>query len=211
MTFDALNRLRYKAKHGLVMQEILNTLGRRGVWISPYVVYCESREPVVAANEELAEIEFRELRPSDSEAIAAMEGYRATNPKINERFAEGGLAYGAFHHGQLVAINWANLKVFLGLGDLPAVRELESDEAYMHGAYTLREYRGRGIMSDLRVPFRRRLAEIGRHKCYSVNMLFNRSARRFKNKSGAQELELRLSVILFDRIRKDVRLRSLAG
>ena len=210
MIFNALERLRYKAKNGLVTQEVLNTLGRRGVWISPYVVYCESRDPVVVANEELAEIEFRELRPSDSELIAAMEGCGATEPKINKRFAAGGVAYGAFHHGQLVAINWANLKVFLGLGNLPAVRQLERNEAYMHGAYTLREYRGRGIMSYLRVPFRRRLAEIGRHKCYSVNMLLNRSARRFKKKSGAQELELRLSVILFDRIRKDVLLRNLS-
>ena len=192
------------------MQEILNTFGRRGVWISPYIVYCESREPVMVANKELAEFEFRELQPSDSEAIAVMEGYGVTEPTISERFAEGEVAFGAFIRGQLVAIIWASLKFFQGLGNMPAVRDLESDEAYMHGAYTLREYRGGGIMTALRVPFRRRLAEIGRHKCYSVNMLFNRSARRLKVKIGAQELELRLSVILFDRIRKDVLLRNLS-
>jgi len=210
MSIRTLKKMRYKAKHGLLIQEILNSFGRRGMWVSPYITYCETDEPVEYNSRELQDIEFRELQLDDAGMIAAMEENAIPEDKIEKRFADGGIAFGAFYRGRLVAIIWANLNYISGLGDSPPIRKLESDEAYLYGTFTLREYRGRGIIPALRAPFRRRLGEIGRHKCYSVNMYFNRAARRMKEKFGARQLELRLSIALFGRIRKDFLLKILS-
>lgn len=211
MSPGALERLRLKAKHGLILQEILDTLGRRGLWFSPYIIYCESEVPGEGDNGQAQQFEYRELHSTETAMIAAIEGRRMPEAEIRERFDAGGVAFGAFHGDRLIAYIWANLRQFPRLGDSPPVRDLEGDEAYLYDTYTIQEYRGKAIIPGLRVPLRRALWAVGRHKCYSINMYFNRPARRLKEKFGARELELRFSLNLFGRIRKDFLLRTLSG
>lgn len=211
MVRGVLERLHLKARHGLILQEIMNTLGRRGLWVSPYIVYCESGVPGEDDNGELTGLVFREIRLADTPTVAVMDGNRIPEAEIRDRLSRGSVAFGAFRGDSLVAIMWANLKWFQGLGDSPPVRDLARDEAYMYGAFTVQEHRGRGIIPAMRTPFRRHLWAAGIRKCYSVNMYFNRSARRLKQKFLARELELRLSIILFGHFRKDILLKTLSG
>jgi len=203
MSTGVLQRLRRKAKHGLILQEILNTLGRRGLWLCPYIVYRESEVPGSNDNTRAQQLEYRELLSTETPIIAAIEGYELQEAKIRERFTRGDVAFGTFSDDRLVAYTWANLRKFPGLGDAPAVRDLDSEEAYLYDAYTIREFRGIAIIPELRTYLYTALRTSGRHKFYSVSVYFNRSARRFKEKLGAREAELRFSVNLFGRIHKD--------
>ncbi len=208
MSPRVLERLRLRAKHGLVLQEVLDTLGRWGLWFSPYIVYCESEAPGASDNGKAQQIEYRELQPTDTAVIAAIEGRHVAESVFGERFDSGSIAIGAFHEDRLVAYTWANIRQFPGLGGSPPVRDLESDEAYLYDAYTIRQFRGKAIIPGLRAYLYCTLRATGRHKFYSVSVYFNRSARRFKEKLGARESELRFSMNLFGRIRKDILLRT---
>jgi hypothetical protein len=208
MNTGVLQRLRLKAKHGLILQEILNTLGRRGLWFCPYIVYCEVGVPFSGDKFRAQQLKYRELLPPETPTIAAMGGRQLSEAEIAGRFTCGDVAFGTFHGERLVACTWANLRHFPGLGDSPPVRDLNSEEAYLYDAYTIREFRGRAIIPELRNCLYGALHTAGRRKFYSVSVYFNRSARRFKEKLGARELELRFSVNIFGRIRKDFLIRA---
>jgi hypothetical protein len=45
-------------------------------------------------------------------------------------------------------------------------------------------------------------------RCYSITVLFNTPAARFKEKLGAQVVELRVFIELLRRVRLDMRLRD---
>jgi hypothetical protein len=179
MSFGVLERLRIRAKHGLILQEILDTLGRRGLWFCPYIVYCEFGVPFSGGKGPAQQLEYRELLQSEAQIIAAMEDHQLPEAKIGERFARGDLAFGAFYGDRLVACTWANLRNFPGLGNSPPIRDLNSEEAYLYDAHTIREFRGRAIIPELRNCLYSTLRAAGRHKLYSVTVYFNRSARRF--------------------------------
>lgn len=193
-----------KARHGLLLQEGLNRLGRLGLLMRPYVVYLEKDPDVGEEPAALESISVRELTPADLPALYALPHHDVPNHDYDRRFEAGDVSCAAFDGERLVAFTWAKLKEFPGISGGPPLRSLKPDEAYLYDAYTHPSYRGRGIVPVLRKHLYRILAARGHSRCYSVTLMFNRSARRFKEKLRARAIERRLAVRLFRRFHVDI-------
>jgi hypothetical protein len=110
---------------------------------------------------------------------------------------------------ELAGYSWVNLTNVPGLvGGSPLFRLGEAD-AYLFDAYVARRFRGRNLAPWLRHRVHQECARLGRSNLYSVTLAFNSSSRRFKDKLGAEEIELRVLVGLRNGRRWDWRLRSL--
>jgi GNAT superfamily N-acetyltransferase len=85
---------------------------------------------------------------------------------------------------------------------------LRENEAYLTGANTLEEFRGRNLAPWLRLEFYRRLRDRGKTKICSITEYFNRPAFAFKKKLGAKPLGLYLHVLLFKKLAFTFRLKK---
>lgn len=203
-----VRKLKGRLRHGLATQELLDRLGRAGVVFYPYIVFRECDAGLEPARH--TGFEIRRLGQHDTEQLVTVAARTLSRQKVEERFRNGHLAVGAFDGGSLVAYTWCNRTHFGGVGQKTPRRLLEGHEAYLYDAFTAPDYRGHGLVPQLRSELYRQLAADGRDELYSVSLYFNRSARRFKQKLGARPVELRLSVNLFDRFKRDLRLRRYA-
>jgi len=193
---------------GLVHQVLFDVLAKMGLLILPYHLVAEGMRnagPRPSAGK-LAEYEFGFLGPHDMKAIANIPGRRLSLAQLLSTLQEGKLCFGAQYRGEVVAFTWCNLTE----GTLWSHRvfPLKEHEAYLFDAYTLEHFRGIGIAPYLRYRCYEELAKLGRDQCYSITAVWNAPAARFKEKLGAQVLELGILVSLFRRWRFHVRLRD---
>jgi len=206
-----LSRLRRRLEHGLAMQEVLDRLAGRGCTFYPYIVFAEA---VDIEKDELRltqACEIRELTEDDIAGIASIPERPRGEAVLRERFRRGHVGIGAFDGGAIVAYTWCDLERFTAFGRGSVLRLLEPDEAYLYDAYTRPDYRGRSLVPMLRSEVYRVMRARGKQRLYSVSLYFNRSARRFKAKLNARELELRLWINLFDKFTRDFRLKRFPG
>jgi GNAT superfamily N-acetyltransferase len=155
---------------------------------------------------ELAEYEIGFLGPGDMRALAAIPGRRPSSETLLSRLREGKLCIGARYRGEIVAFTWCNLTECEMVSH--RLFSLKEHEAYLFDAYTLEQFRGRGIAPHLRYRCYEELAKLGRDQCYSITAVWNPSAAKFKKKLGARVLELGMLVTLFHRRRFHVPLRD---
>lgn len=204
---DVVSRLRGRLQHGLATQEILDRLARRGIVLYPYLVFQEFAEVQFSAEQVSNPFRARQLTENDTAQLTAMPDRPRTEAGIRERFRLGHVGIGAFEQDSIVAYTWCDLQKLSSPGQGSALRPLERDEAYMYDAYTIPRCRGRGLVPFLRSEVYKVMQTLGRRRLYSVSVLFNRPARRFKAKLGAREVELRLSINLFQKFKRDVLLK----
>ncbi len=204
---NIVRKIRGRLRHGLAMQEALDSLARRGLVFYPYIVFREFAEAQYRRSAEVPLL-TRRLLEGDTALLAAVPG-RAQDPdRIRARFRRGHIAIGAFDADQLVAYTWYDSREFGSVGQKAPGRPLAAHEAYLYDAFTTPSHRGQGVGRQLRGEVYQQLLAEGRRTLYSVSLYFNRPAQRFKRKLGATAVELRLSVNLFDRFKRDVLIRG---
>ncbi len=207
---DVISRLKGRLRHGLVTQELLDRLARCGFVVYPYILFEEFADSRFDSSD-LPTLTTRRLTADDAARVATIAVRSQDVEQIADRFRRGNIAVGAFDGDELVAYTWCNLDHIGGIGQKSPQRYLTEEEAYLYDAYTLPAYRGHALVPHLRTELYRILQAEGRRRIYSISLLFNRSARRFKAKLGASMLELRLSINLFEKFRRDVLLKRYAS
>jgi GNAT superfamily N-acetyltransferase len=186
-----LQRLGGRIRNGLFVQDLLDGLGHFGLVIRPYFVnaefgphedaaplpeHCSVRRLTVADVNEMVRITLRP--PTATDLASSVEKY---------------YCLGLFHEGELAAYAWANTRG-VPVPDSGGAKlfELTADEAYLFDMYVIPRHRGTRLAGTLAQWMHSQLIGLGRHHFYSLTIAFNRSARRFKARLGAREMELRL-------------------
>jgi GNAT superfamily N-acetyltransferase len=173
------------------VQDLLDGLGHVGLVIRPYFVnaefgphedapslpeQCSVRRLTVADVKEMILITLRP--PSTTDLASSVEKY---------------YCLGLFHEGELAAYAWANTRG-VPVPDSGGAKlfELTANEAYLFDMYVIPRFRGTRLAGTLAQSMHSQLINLGHHHFYSLTIAFNRSARRFKARLGAREMELRL-------------------
>jgi GNAT superfamily N-acetyltransferase len=172
------------------MQECLDRLDAAGVVCRPYFVTVETTSYLPDLPEPSGCV-VRMLGPEDVPRIVATDLRRRTPESVARQLREM-RCYAVFHGDALAGYTWSRFTTVPVPGAGAALFDLAADEAYLTDMYIAPEYRGARLAPWLRARVLRALAEEGRTTCYSISLAFNRSARRFKKRLGAQERELRL-------------------
>ncbi|MGI9043014.1 MAG: GNAT family N-acetyltransferase, partial [Gemmatimonadaceae bacterium] len=120
----------------------------------------------------------------DMAELALMPGRDLAEADLQARLASGQMCLGARHRGSVVAFTWCNLRQCMI--ERHALFELRDDEASLFDAYTVESFRGRDLARWMRYRCYEELAAMGRRRCYSVTIVFNTPAVRFKQKLGAK-------------------------
>ncbi|CAN5347271.1 hypothetical protein BH24PSE2_BH24PSE2_11610 [soil metagenome] len=204
---DLIARLRGRLQHGLAVQETLDRLARHGLALYPYLVYCESTDPPAAHREGPESLHARLLTERDVPQLVAMRQRPDWEATIHRRLARGDVGIGAFADDSIVAYTWCEIAHLRGFGRDCILRALADDEATLADSYTVPAWRGRGVLLVMRGEVYGTMRAMGKTRLYSVCMYFNRSIRRLKAKVGAHAVELRLSINLYERFKRDVLLK----
>ena len=144
---------------------------------------------------EITEANIKELVELEPETIAE---------KHLERFRQGKLCFGLWHGPRLVAKAWCDVDE---INSPWGPARLGPGEAYFFWAYSDPAYRGRNLAPALRLACYAELRRRGYSRFFSYSEYFNRPARRFKQKLGAVEQDVRLHVDLFGRWSRTFTLR----
>lgn len=193
--------------YGFVLRMVIDCLATLGLRIEPFHLFVEvvgsARPPHLESGFENYEIGF--LEASDMGAIARIPGRNYSEDELLRQLKEGKRCLGIRYRGEIVAFTWFNLKecTFERQGLFP----LRENEAHLFDAYTTESFRGKNLAPYIRYRCYEELAKLGRERCYSVTVVFNTPAVRFKQKLGARVLELRVFVELLKRWHFHARLK----
>ncbi len=134
------------------------------------------------------------LGSEDIRTISTIPGRFVSGEELFRRLKEGKKCLGVKHHGEVTAFTWYDLDEFNFKGYTFPLKE---NEAYLFDTYTLISFRGKGIAPYMRYQCYKELANLGRHKLYSITERFNTPAVKFKEKLNAKLLELYVYIELF--------------
>jgi hypothetical protein len=186
-----LPRLWGRIRNGLIVQDLLDCLGGIGLVIRPYFVNLESA-PHEDAPPLPEQCSVRQLTVADIEEIVRIT-LRPPDPTDLASNLERYYCLGLFYEGELAAYTWASTRG-LPVPDSGGAKlcDLTTVEAYLFDMYVIPRHRGTRLAGTLAQSMHGEMTRIGRNQFYSLTIAFNRSARRFKARLGAREMELRL-------------------
>jgi GNAT superfamily N-acetyltransferase len=207
---DIFQKVRQKFQYGLMTKVALDRLAMVGIRITPFYLVEERLSEEVAPDLEkgFEAYEVVPLGPQEMEAVARITKYGFTQEQLLERLQRTNQCLGVKQDGVLAAFTWA---------DLSECRSewwrfpLKDNEAYLFDAYTLEEFRGKGIAPYMRYACYKALSQMGRDRFYSISEVFNAPSLRFKERLKAKLLSLWVSVELFGRYRRTWKLRDCKG
>ena len=78
--------------------------------------------------------------------------------------------------------------------------KLASDEAYLFDAYTLMEFRGRGIAPFVRYQLYKELSKLNRIRFYSISEFFNQQSINVTRKLNARFVDLGIHISIFKKL-----------
>lgn len=187
-----LQRLKGRIRNGLIVQDLLDTLGHIGLVIRPYFVNAEFG-PREAAPPLPERCSVRRLTVADATEMLRVT-LRPPDPTDLASSLEHSHCVGLFYEGELAAYTWASTARGVPVPDAGGARlfDLAANEAYVFDMYVVPRFRGTRLAITLAQSTHSQLALMGRQDYYSLTIAFNRSARRFKTRLGAREMELRL-------------------
>lgn len=181
-----LNSITTASRNKFISHAILRRLAAYGIRIQPYYVFVEGAVHI-SSDSELQQ--FPEgytialLGESDMDEVSLIGDLRTAPEELQARLRDDQLCVGLKHHERIVSISWCNLRHF----DFDGLKfVLRDNEAYLYGAETIPEYRGKGLAPFTRRAQYRLLYERGRTVCYSYSLALNKPALRFKEKVGAK-------------------------
>lgn len=180
------------------MRLFLDGLSRLGLRITPFYLTLEKVSGTEVSPYDTGYEGYQTgfLGPDDMKIISALPIRTFSTEHLLRKLADGKVCFGVKHDGKLAAFTWANFQECTFHG---CPFSLKEDEAYLFDAYTLMEYRGRGLAPFVRYQFYKELTKLGKTRLYSVTDCFNKSANRFKQKLGARNLEMGVYAELFKR------------
>lgn len=182
--------------YGVVLRVLIDTVSKLGIRIDPYQLFLEGLENARVPNPPIGldghDIDF--LEASDMRSIACIPGRNFSEQDLLRRLENGMRCLGVKYRGEIVAFTWCDLKECVI--EKHRLFTLRADEACLFDAYTIESLRGRDLAPYMRYRCYEELAKLGRDRCYSVTVVFNTPAVRFKQKLGAQVLELGVFVEL---------------
>ncbi|RJP84781.1 MAG: GNAT family N-acetyltransferase [Desulfobacteraceae bacterium] len=195
--FD-LNKYRIKYRYSHSLRLFFDAMSKFGIRIAPYYTFRERisslKTPTLSKELEHCKISF--LGPEDIRAMAKIPGRKFSEADLLKRFNEGQKCLGMKKGGAIIAFNWCNFKeLTFKWHRMP----LGKNEAFMFDAYTLPDYRGKGIAPFLRHHFYKELEKISITRLYSYTDYFNTPAVKFKLKLGAEKEKLNLYIVLFNK------------
>lgn len=212
MNIDYLKNIWLKVRYSSPLRVITDIFGRLGIRIAPYYVYREDLDfsDMSYLDNKFSEYETISLGPGDMKEIVLLPGRENIDePVLLDRLQQGHLCLGMCRDGALVGFNWANLSQLTFSSKTSF--DLNINEAYLYDAYTLIDYRGIGIAPYIRYKCYQQLEALGITKMYSVSLVFNTPAVKFKRKLNAKKHELRLFVDFFRRWEINFRIKKYTG
>ncbi len=170
----------------MVLRVWIDAVSKLGLRIEPFHLFMEGLDraepPDFPAG--LGDLEVSLLGREHMAELGLMPGRDLAEADLQARLASGQMCLGARHRGSVVAFTWCNLRQCMIEGH--PLFELRDDEASLFDAYTVEVFRGRDLARWMRYRCYEELAKMGRHRCYSVTIIFNTPAVRFKEKLGAK-------------------------
>jgi hypothetical protein len=176
----------------------LDRLSDWGFEIRPYYLYREGLFGNEAKDfgSRFADYQTVFLTLEDMALIAGIDGRTQVETILRERLERGQKCLAIKDQGQIAAFTWINLKE----SDYKPCRFLlQSNEAYLYDAHTVKAFRGKGLAPYLRLRCYEALEKMGRETFYSFSDAFNFPAIKFKKKLNARSLKLGLYILLFKR------------
>lgn len=196
-------------RHGLFFHGVRNRLAKLGLDFMPYYWVLEGDEPLdppkirddvskyttsYFGEEELTYIQNSIIGIAHKNLV---EDYRNGQVCVGLKCGEEIAAYMLIQRNDVV---------FRG-----ATIKLGENEAYLKGMYTFENYRGKGLAPYLRYECYQLVKEkFGTVKNYSISEYFNKPTLKFKRKLKAKNLELRMSMVLFKRLKRNFLLKKCA-
>lgn len=196
-------------RFGLAIQEILDRAARIGVVVYPYVIIYEPMIRRSQADILPAGLSIRQLEPHEADLVASVPERPRDTTKIRE-LMKTAVCYAIVGHDELLAYGWFRCDQIRSMAGSNALCQLPPGWAYLFDMYVRPVARGRQLAGHLRHHAQKILVDQGIEHFCSKSLVFNRSARRFKYKLGACDVELRVLLRLKPFSGVDVRLRRKA-
>jgi len=192
-------RFKQKFKHNSIWRIIFDGLTKINIKITPYYLVLEGlfdkSMPQYETGFEEYEISF--LGPEDMEEISLIPDQPRTQEELIKMLNKGKKCLGVKLDNQLAAYTWCDLEEC----NLEWRRfNLSANEAYLFDAYTLMDFRGKGIAPFIRYQLYKELSKLNRTKLYSISAYFNKQSINFKRKLNAQFVDLGIYVSLFKKM-----------
>jgi hypothetical protein len=172
--------------HGLILRVSIDAASRLGLRIEPFDLFLEglgrAQAPLAPSGIEDCHAAF--LLPGDMREVASMPGRESSEADLRARLESGQRCLGVKHGERIIAFTWCNLHACT-IGE-HRLFDLTDDEASLFDAYTVEPFRGRNLAPWMRYRCYEEMAKLGRHRCFSVTIVFNTPALRFKTKLGAE-------------------------
>lgn len=196
--FNRVRRFPTYIANGLIIHKLLTLLEKAGILVEPYYYYQEGPFLPGPPGGDIAAEGFDFIECGEAEYMEYASSYPQPPPpgEFRERLEKGQRCFALLHKGRTAAITWSDSSV---LHFTPCLRPLADNEAYLFGAETRFEFRGRRVAPYLRYRCYEALAADGRTLLYSYSHYFNYPARHFKEKLGARVLFAGLHLRLFGR------------
>lgn len=203
-----LKKVRVKIKYGLTLNSIRLKLMKAGIDISPYYWFQEGKDP-----SEIPEIlnitsdytvDFP--GPDEMEAIERLDkGWSRSRDRIPALLDSSEKCIAIKQKGEIAAFMWINFKEFRYKS---TVQELKSNEAYLTDMFTVEAFRGRNLAPFLRYKSYELLRGLGRTNLYSISIIFNKPAIKFKEKLNARKIKLIFLIRFFNKYQLSFKLKS---
>ena len=203
----AFQIIKHKVLYDSILRKISGKLARIGLAFKLYYVFKEGLfdgEKEFSLKSKDYEITF--LTPEDVQSLDCIEGRDITTLDMHNQISQGHKCLGIKINGKIAGFTWCRFDVFA----YPPSKgfTLRENEAYLYDMYVLNAYRGINLAPLLRYRCYQELANIGRTVLYSVSLIPNAPAIRFKKKLDARILSLGLYVKLGKTFRWDWKLRT---
>ncbi len=195
-TIAYFKELWIKFRYSHFLRLFFDGLARFGIRIALYYLFQEiispENPPKLPAGFEGYEVGF--WGPKEMKPMSFIPRRKFSEEFLLQRLKDGHKCLGLKKDNNLAAFTWSNFKE----ATLKYNRFLlKKNEAYLFDAYTLMDYRGKGLAPFLRYHLYMELEKLDITKFYSYSDYFNTSAVRFKLKLNAKKIKLLLVVDLF--------------
>ncbi len=194
-----LQRFKQKLKYNSIYRIFFDGLTKINIKITPYYLVLEGLFDKTLPQFESGfdEYEICFLGVGDVKDIALIPDQPKTENELILMLKKGQKCLGVKMNDRLAAYTWCDLEEC----NWECRRfKLAPDEAYLFDAYTLMEFRGKGIAPFIRYQLYKELSKLNRTKLYSITAYFNNQSIKFKQKLNARFVDLGIYVSIFKKI-----------
>jgi GNAT superfamily N-acetyltransferase len=185
-----------------IMPAVLRQLKKVGIHLNPFFTVREGDSRTELSDSD--EFRFDFIAENEFDSLVTFER-TVDRSTLRSWLDSGKRCFSVWDNDKLIATMWCDFDEF---NFAPNYRPLATDEVYLYAAYSDPRYRGRNVAPNMRQRCYAALRELGCSRFYSYTQFFNVAARRFKEKLGARNEQLRLNYCLFGRWSNTVTLRT---